>query len=260
MKKYTNLIFILTLILFVLLVSCIQSVEPMDNREIEMEIVVSRYNENLEWLKEDPFNKYPVICYNKGPNSEFYKPDNMKIVNVENVGRCDHTYIYHIVKNYEKIAKHTMFLPGSCNMPNKYYKARRWINEIEKTDRGVFIGVPTKEGIQTEWQDFKLDEWAASDDKNRSLNPENQLSKSNVRPFGKWYEKHFGDIKADYYTLGGVMGIEKSNIIQHPKSYYENMLNELDKHSNPEVGHYYERAWAAIFHPMNNTDFINELG
>jgi hypothetical protein len=83
---------------------------------------------------------------------------------------------------------------------------------------------------------------------------------SDVRPFGKWYEKHFGDIKVDYYTLGGIMGIEKSNIIQHPKSYYEELLKELDKHSNPEVGHYYERAWSAIFHPMKNTKFINELG
>jgi len=259
MNKYTSLIFIVFLLLFVLFVSYVLSIETMDNKRIDIGIVISRYNENLEWLKEDPFNKYPVICYNKGPNNDFYKPSNMKVVNVENVGRCDHTYIYHIVKNYDNLAKHTMFLPGSCNMPNKNYKARKWIEEIEKTDRGVFIGIEAKEGIQNAWYDFQLDEWAASDEKNRSLNPENQLQKHNIRPFGKWYEKHFGNIMTEYYTLGGVMGIEKSSIIQHPKSYYEKMLSELDKHSNPEVGHYYERAWAAIFYPMKNTDFINEL-
>jgi hypothetical protein len=231
----------------------------MYNKQIDIELVVSRYNENLEWLKELPFNKYPVICYNKGPNNDFYKPNNMKIVNVENVGRCDHTYLYHIVKNYDNLAKHTMFLPGSCNMPNKIHKAIRWINEIEKTDRGVFIGSPTKEGIDKEWHDFTLDEWTASDETNRLLNPENNLKKSDIRPFGKWYKKHFGNKKVFYYTLGGIFGIEKSNIIQHPKSYYENMLFELDKNSNPEVGHYYERAWAAIFHPMKNTDFLNEF-
>lgn len=254
-----NLFLILLLFLLLILVSYIVSIEPMENRFMDIEIVVSRYNENLEWLKEEPFNKYPVICYNKGPNSDFYKPAKMRIVNVENVGRCDHTYLYHIVKNYDKLAKHTMFLPGSCNMPNKNYKARRWISEIEKSDNGVFIGLKEEKGIKSSLYDFKLDEWAASDDKNRSLNPENKLALSETRPFGKWYEKHFGNSIVPYYTLGGVMGIEKSSIIQHPKSYYEKLLLELDKHSNPEVGHYYERAWAAIFHPMNNTTFIDEL-
>ena len=33
-------------------------------------IVVSRYNEKLDWLKDEPFNKYSVIIYNKG-NDEF---------------------------------------------------------------------------------------------------------------------------------------------------------------------------------------------
>ena len=40
------------------------------------EIVVSRYAENLNWLKEEPFNKYTVICYNKGDDDNFYKPPN----------------------------------------------------------------------------------------------------------------------------------------------------------------------------------------
>ena len=63
----------------------------------DIELVVSRYNEDLEWLKEEPFNKYRVICYNKGKNDDFYKPPNMRIVNLENVGREGHTYIYHIL-------------------------------------------------------------------------------------------------------------------------------------------------------------------
>ena len=250
---------ILLLTLILLLVSFISSVEPMTDKNIDIQLVVSRYNENLEWLKEEPFNKYQVICYNKGPNSDFYKPEGMKVVNVENVGRCDHTYIYHIVKNYDNLAQHTMFLPGSCNMPNKMHKARWWIDEIEKTDKGVFIGLNTNDGIKNDLYSFQLDEWAASDDKNKSINPESKLQLSETRPFGKWFEKHFKDIKVPHYTLGGIMGIEKDNIIQHPKSYYENFLSELDKHSNPEVGHYYERGWTAIFHPMDNVRFIDQL-
>jgi len=232
----------------------------MESQNADIEIVVSRYNENLEWLKEEPFNKYPIICYNKGPNEEFYKPNGMKIVTVENVGRCDHTYIYHIVNNYDNLSKHIMFLPGSCNMPNKMNKARRWLSEIERTDQPVFIGLQTQEGIQSELKDFQLDDWAASDEKNRVLNPESKLKLSSIRPFGKWFQKFFKDVKAKYYTLGGILGVGKENVMQHPKSYYEDLLQELNDHSNPEVGHYFERSWAAIFHPTDKVTFINELG
>ena len=31
----------------------------------------------------------------------------------------------------------------------------------------------------------------------------------------------------------------------------------INNHSNPEVGHYIERSWAAIFHPFLFTKIIN---
>jgi Protein of unknown function (DUF3431) len=249
---------ILLLLSVVLLIPYVYSVEPMTNSPIDIQLVVSRYNEDLEWLKEEPFHKYPVICYNKGPNDKFYKPDKMTIVKTENVGRCDHTYLYHIVKNYDNLAKHTVFLPGSCDMENKNHKAKRWIHEIEKSNRAVFIGVNVEKGIKQELYDFHLNEWAASNDKNKTINPESQLKLSSIRPFGKWYEKHFGDTHVHYLTYLGVFAIDRDHIVQHPKHYYENFLTELDGHTNPEVGHYFERAWAAIFHPMKDVIFIHQ--
>jgi hypothetical protein len=29
------------------------------------EIVIARYNENLNWINEEPFNRHPIIIYNK---------------------------------------------------------------------------------------------------------------------------------------------------------------------------------------------------
>jgi hypothetical protein len=240
------LIFISVLVIYVF----------MQNKNQQIQLVIARYNEDLEWLKEECFAKYPVICYNKGPNENFYKPKNMKVVHLENVGRCDHTYLYHIITNYDNLSKHTLFLPGSCNMDFKIFKAKRWLHEIEKTGKGVFIGVECKESILKRWYHFSINEWTASFENNRNLNPETKLYKSNIRPFGNWYQKHFGDLNVYYYTCGGIMGIQKSWIIQDPRSYYEKFILELNKSSNPEVGHYIERAWVAIFHPMKNCIFI----
>jgi hypothetical protein len=33
------------------------------------------------------------------------------------------------------------------------------------------------------------------------------------------------------------------------------LIKDLETHSNPEVGHYFERGWAAVFYPMEHTEF-----
>ena len=41
----------------------------------------------------------------------------------------------------------------------------------------------------------------------------------------------------------------RCHIQQHPVEYYKRLRAMLENHSNPEVGHYIERAWGAIFWP-----------
>jgi hypothetical protein len=181
----------------------------------------------------------------------------MKIVHVENVGRCDHTYLYHIVKNYHNLANVTIFLPGSVNMPKKMKKATKQIEEVEKHKNTVFIGTHHPEGVKEAYKEFQLDEWVASDNNNQEINSESTLKKADPRPFGRWYQKHFQDTHVEYISYMGILGISREDIVQHPKSYYEELLKELDDHSNPEVGHYFERAWAAVFYPMKQAKMIS---
>jgi len=103
--------------------------ENFENNNIV--IIISRYNENLEWLKEEPFNKYPVIIYNKGPNDDFYKPDNLiKIVKLDNVGREGHTYLHHIINNYDNLYNINILFPGSINIEIKNKLSTIFINNI----------------------------------------------------------------------------------------------------------------------------------
>ena len=50
-----------------------------------VEIVVSRYNEDLSWLNEYPFNQFEYVVYNKGDNDNFEKNNVVEIVNIENI-------------------------------------------------------------------------------------------------------------------------------------------------------------------------------
>ena len=39
-------------------------------------------------------------------------------------------------------------------------------------------------------------------------------------------------------------------------SYYEDLIKGLSDHQSPEEGHFFERSWAAVFHPLKETYII----
>ena len=54
--------------------------------ERPVKIIVARYNEDLSWMEEPPFNKFRYIVYNKGINDDFEKCNVDKIIQLPN---CD---------------------------------------------------------------------------------------------------------------------------------------------------------------------------
>jgi len=254
-----SLLFIAIFLILYLVVKFKENMEDNEeNAKNNIELVISRYNENLEWLKDPPFNKYPIKCYNKGQNEDFYKSTDMKIEKIENVGREAHTYLYHIVNNYDNLSELTIFLPGSSDMSHKKDIAKRLVNDTESNGNTVFIGNKCKINLKDDFYDFVIDGWGSSNEKNKMLNPEKNLVPSEIRPFGKWYEHNFGDKEAYYVSYYGIIGFHKNHILQHPKSYYENFIEQVNKSSNPEVGHYYERSWSAVFGPLTGAKFIEQ--
>ena len=68
-----------------------------------MHIVISRYNEDVEWVKN---LKCSYTLFNKGEDSI---PDSIKL---SNVGREAHSYIHYILQNYNNLDNFTLFLQG----------------------------------------------------------------------------------------------------------------------------------------------------
>ena len=93
---------------------------------MKTEIVVARYNENLDWLKKIKKSKdLKITVYNKGNNDI-----NVPFISLANIGRESHTYLYHIINNYDNLADQTIFCqgdsifhsPGFLDLINKYRK------------------------------------------------------------------------------------------------------------------------------------------
>lgn len=227
------------LILTVLLSYLFKILEGFDESKL---IIVSRYNEKLEWLKEEPFSKYKIIIYNKGINENFYHAG--EVIPMKNVGREGHTYLYYIVENYYHLPDLIIFLPGSADHPNKINKTKKMMQEIERTNKPVFV----KDNLNIdEMYHFTIDRHEATSNDNKAINDDFDVTLSSIRPFGKWFEQKFGIKQPEYVSYAGIVSVSKKDVLQHPKSYYQDLLQEVSMSVTPEVGHYIERSWHTIF-------------
>lgn len=225
-----------------------------ETENTNLQIVIARYNEDLEWMKEEPFNQYPTILYNKGENENYYHASNItQTIPLTNVGRESHTFLHHIIENYDQLAEVTVFLPGSCELGDKFTKAKTQILECAKHKNTVITCYKYyPDGVHRELYDFHIEDHSTSNPNNKSANPETSLILADIRPFGLWHEIRFPNITSKYVCYNCIIGISKKHILQHPKSYYQVLIHELSKHSNLEVGHFYERSWFSVFHPVDD--------
>jgi hypothetical protein len=220
-----------------------------------IDVIVSRYNENLSWINEEPFNKFKYIVYNKGNNNNFEKNNVKKIVQLQNIGRCDHTYLYHIVHNYNNLANINVFFPGSLNNEHKKNIAKRILENILTHRKAIFLSTYSN-NVKEQFENFTLDSWVCTDQANSNKNPESRLEPAIIRPFGKWFKFHFGNIVVKHWCLYGIFSVSKRDILIHNIERYKKLLAGVERHSNPEVGHYLERSWGAVFHPLIYTKII----
>lgn len=79
-----NLIFWVIILLILAGVIAVSLQKTLEAFEPNIEIVVSRYNEDLQWLKNKKFG-YPTTIYNKGDNDIFYKPKGCKVIKLQNI-------------------------------------------------------------------------------------------------------------------------------------------------------------------------------
>jgi len=144
--------------------------------ELDVQVVVSKFNENLDWLNRAPFSGYPVKVYNKGPNEGARNGLRACTTRVlPNVGRESHTYLHHIIENYDSLANITVFLPGSADQMKPYHKWTRTkalMRDLEQSP-GTIIPIWTiGPGVLVELGGWSTTEYNATDPNNQLLNSE----------------------------------------------------------------------------------------
>lgn len=170
---------------------------PIKLDKIKLKVIVSRYNEELEWVKDI---KYDVIVFNKN-ETDFNLFEN----NLPNVGREGHTFFSYIVNNYEFLPEYVAFLQG-----NPHDHCSNVVNEINEFK----FNTPFKQlgPIFEETMDIE------------DIN--NQI-KTYAKKIG--FEPKF----PVYYVRGAQYIVSRDQIYNKPKSYYEKILGTLEHEIYP---------------------------
>jgi len=228
------------------------------NNQQGVQIVVARHKEPLNWLNEFPFNNCSVIIYNKGGDNDFYKsPNIIKEIKLPNIGLEVHSFLYHIINNYDDLANITAFFQGSIDLPLKYSRAQSTIIECINRNTTVLSASILNEDIKTKLYDFNVTKYEMQHPSVEINYDNTNTHLCKIRPFGKWYEELFGNLKTTTICFNNIMAIKREHILRKPKEYYENLLTYVDEGLQPEAVHYFERAWEAIFHPLDlNKNFL----
>jgi hypothetical protein len=216
-------------------------------------LIVSRFNEGLEWMEKLPVNEFDkIFIYNKGKDDLEIKRGDCcyEIIKLENIGKCDHTYLYHILTHYDDLGDINVFLPGTADDPVKMFNTILTMTVALCTHNSMFVCHKHAEGIRQAFFNFLMDDYETRDSRNRDLEPSKSTQPSPIRPFGLWYLMNFGDLHVEHVSYFGIFAVSKKHIRQRSFDKYVHLYKYLNTHKNPEVGHYFERSWHAIFDPI----------
>jgi hypothetical protein len=214
----------------------------------DVEYVVALYEEDPSWLLPISSNCH---IYHKG--CSYIDPEVYgSYTKLKNVGRESHSYLYHIVSNYDILANTTLFTQGK-------------ITDHVQANPLDFIQVLMSDaklyGHSQNAFDHNVDMMSALPSF-KLAHVYKELKDSGTN-FGGWMgatmracSRRYNKQKRVKWYMNGIFALDKKTILSHPKTFYIGLLAQLDEHVNPEVGHYFERAWYEIFVGSYNSRFL----
>jgi hypothetical protein len=182
---------------------------------VQFTLVIARYNETIDWS-----SRYKRILYNKGvplPGS----------VVLPNIGREAHTYLFHIVENYDRLDDYTVFLQGNPfdHSPNLFRQLDTFATLSEMPDffHVSEVILPTNSEVDPHHRDTPVDKYYTF-----------LFEKSPRRQF--------------VFGAGAQFLVSRKAIQSLPLSLYKELLDMIALDTcHPGGAHAMERLWGVLF-------------
>jgi hypothetical protein len=212
---------------------------------MSIELVIARYNEDILWLNKVK-NKI-ITVYNKGEDNINKK---FKAIPLPNIGRESHTYLTHIINNYDNLADLTIFSQG-----DPFFHSPDFLKLIKNTDLFqpvqplTYYYSPSLEMATKEEKNIiiKKDFRKNGMPPTQVLDIDKELWIKDLKIYVEYYNKD-GEVMYpvyyhDYFILGFIKHLKKkfkfNNILQFMKERY--------KLTNINLKYLVPMSYAAIF-------------
>jgi hypothetical protein len=232
---------ILLLLYLLYLLSLIKYKETFSSKTNSMVCCV--YNEDITWIHNEiqEYDKIYIYVKNKQRINKLkneFTHTKINIILLENIGSCDHVYLYHIINNYDSLEDTITFCKGTyINKINKYTYTKKTSNN-------------------NALKSFKLNNW------NFTYNTHSKYYKSEFNNLEEYLLSIFSKKNVDklfsystYVLFGGYFTVTKDNIRRYNKNVYNKLINYDIKQPNREIDHYHERIWGLLFSNYSKINF-----
>lgn len=193
-------------------------------------IVIAKYNENIEWSKKI---NHKITIYDKSNNPI------ENSIKLKNVGREGETFLYHIVNNYNNLDDVTVFLQGN---PFEHLQLLvGWRSKLTEDEINIVIDKINNEINDN--CDFTTFYQVLYNDPNgtNGVNTQNACN--------KYYNENY-----DNFTVspGAQYIVPKKYILSRPLEFWKKL--HLAMYNNEELnGYCQEQLWYLAYkHKMNN--------
>ena len=187
------------------------------------------------------------VLYNKGPplglKNEFP---------LQNVGRESHTYLHHIIQNYDTLTDIVIFTQARIS-DHRGSNSSRYLLKMRKEaiQRGKSIPsiVHYKEKSNDYWGDPLFNYDNRFDVSYPMFKIPSYYKDNKIISFQEWFESNVTIPYPSPISIypNALFAVKKEYILARPKSYYESLIKDCDYHINPTEGHFFERSWYYIF-------------
>jgi peroxiredoxin family protein len=267
--------------------TCCQNIEEkinlihnIANKEHKSIMVVSKYQESIDWIRNI---EIPHLIYNKYPKKHHKSnrtTEDLNILNIDNIGFEEFVYLSYIVDNYYSLPETIIFTQANpfvhspdflkLTQINNVYcysdvqpLSKFWIPEVPfyelRKNTETILSVNNsvvqvyffnkdnhRYNIKTNTFDF-YGKWQ----KEYTVDLKKFLSTDNIRK--TIFEiigikpRNFNNIEMTPMCYGAILSVSKNMILRHPKKFYEKLLALSIKHNAKLFACSMELAWLEIF-------------
>lgn len=205
-----------------------------------VKVIIARYKEDIAWTRD---LGYDFVIYDKGGDLR----DNA--IYLDNIGREAHTYLTHIITQYDNLAEFNVFVQGNP-FDHLDPSGEGSVNMLKKQIADVVDRKVPFKGFA--WLRIMCDPLGRPHDLFEERTRGKWAGWGKDIPVGEVFEKLFpAKVPGKIIARGaaGIFSVSGERIRTRPREFYEYALSlvEADPYDENNTGHAFERLWQFIF-------------